>query len=366
MRQLPVQKRPLHYALPDDRDRLLLSRVHATRSASSRPASSLPEALAMLQAPCRSCQLANWPQFAIDHNRDERRTMSPPRELRVLSLQSHVVYGYVGNKSATFPMQLHGLEVDPLNTVQFSTHSGYPVVRGQRMDGEQLDTLIEGLEANGILEKYTHVITGYIGSVSLVRTLARVVRDLKRRNPDLMYVCDPVMGDEGKLYVPQEMVPAFRDEIVPLADVLTPNQFELEQLTGKAILSEADAIAAIDFAHSQLGVKSILVTSTEYDSSEIFVIGSTKGGELFSIAVPRLSTPFSGAGDLCTALTLVWHTVHKEPLISAAEKVVATIQAVLARTMRAGQEELCLIQSKTDLEQPVVTIRARIIDRPVV
>eukprot|EP00850_Spirogloea_muscicola_P012385 SM000079S22503 [mRNA] locus=s79:550062:551716:- [translate_table: standard] len=166
-----------------------------------------------------------------------RCSMAPPLSAvlpeagRVLSIQSHTVQGYVGNKAAVFPLQLLGFDVDPINSVQFSNHTGYPTWRGDVLNGEQLWSLIEGLEANNLLY-YTHLLTGYIGSLSFLETVLRVLQKLRQINPDLTYVCDPVMGDNGKLYIRPELVPIYREKVAPLASLLTPNQFEAEQLTG--------------------------------------------------------------------------------------------------------------------------------------
>ncbi|KAJ0954452.1 putative pyridoxal kinase [Helianthus annuus] len=133
--------------------------------------------------------------------------------------------GYVGNKSAVFPLQLLGYDVDPIMSVQFSNHTGkllrYPTFKGQVLNGKQLWELIEGLEANNLLY-YTHLLT----------------------------VCDPVLGDEGKLYVPQELVSVYREKVVPVASMLTPNQFEAEQLTGFRIASEQDGREACRHLHA--------------------------------------------------------------------------------------------------------------------
>lgn len=136
----------------------------------------------------------------------------PSETGRVLSIQSHTVQGYVGNKSAVFPLQLLGYDVDPINSVQFSNHTGYPSFKGQVLNGQQLWDLIEGLEANDLLY-YTHLLTGYIGSVSFLNTVLDVVSKLRSINPKLTYVCDPVLGDEGKLYVPQELVTVYRERV---------------------------------------------------------------------------------------------------------------------------------------------------------
>ena len=148
---------------------------------------------------------------------------------RVLSIQSHVVSGYVGNKAATFPMQVLGFDVDCINSVNFSNHTGYPTIKGTKMDGDQLWDLFMGLEANG-LARYSHMLTGYIGNESFLRMIVKVLVRLREICPKVVYVCDPVMGDEGKLYVSQDLVSVYRDEVVGHADVIVPNSFEAELL----------------------------------------------------------------------------------------------------------------------------------------
>ena len=128
---------------------------------------------------------------------------------RVLSIQSHVVQGYVGNKSAVLPLQLLGMDVDPINSVQFSNHTGYKQVAGRRLTGEELHDLLDGMTANNLVQDaYTHLLTGYVGSVSLLLAIVRVYERLQAAQTHaerLVYVCDPVLGDRGRLYVPMEM-----------------------------------------------------------------------------------------------------------------------------------------------------------------
>lgn len=212
---------------------------------------------------------------------------SAPPVKRVLSIQSHVVSGYVGNKCAVFTLQLLGFDVDPINAVHFSNHGSYPTVKGSRTTRQQLTELIEGLKANDLLH-YSHLLTGYIGSADFLLEIAEVVRELRAREAGTVYgalhcmhlpvwltlhacaacraccstkpssissrrvcaVCDPVLGDEGRLYVPEECVRVYRDTIVPLATVLTPNQYELELLTGHATASRADVFAACEQLHA--------------------------------------------------------------------------------------------------------------------
>lgn len=301
---------------------------------------------------------------------------------RCLTIQSHVVSGYVGNKCAVFPLQLHGFDVDPILSVQFSNHTGYGSWKGDVMTGDQLWSLVEGLDTNGLLEGYTHLLTGYIGSASMLRTVARLVRKLRQINPDLVYVCDPVLGDNGKLYVPAELTEIYKEEIVPLATILTPNQFEAELLTGLTISSEEEALAACAALHDA-GPPSVVLTSLDLDrdanaSSAITLLGSTseaqeeRCGRRFRVVVPRIPSYFTGTGDLCAALLLAWTAKMPGRLGKAAESAVASLQGVLRRTAEAqaeaeasgktgiGCRELRLVQSVDELLRPKVTEGAEV------
>eukprot|EP00301_Raphidiophrys_heterophryoidea_P004309 c11884_g1_i1.p1 GENE.c11884_g1_i1~~c11884_g1_i1.p1 ORF type:complete len:542 (-),score=112.48 c11884_g1_i1:117-1700(-) len=297
---------------------------------------------------------------------------------RVLSIQSHTVHGFVGNKCATFPLQLHGFDVDSINSVQFSNHTGYPHVKGQVLNGTQLDELMEGLSSNKLVQ-YTHVLTGYIGSLSFLESVVRAVQLAKDNNPNVVYVCDPVMGDRGVgLYVPESLVAAYREKILPLASVLMPNQFEAEHLTGTRITSQADAIQACKSLH-KAGPHTVIITSVDYESEpeSIYVFAShrTSEGEYeqCQVCVPRQGGYYTGTGDLMAALVLVWLTKLKS-LASALVHTVSTMQAVIARTrvvaltdtqprpIKGGvpvPPELCVVQSRADLERPNLTVVAR-------
>ncbi|GFP95580.1 pyridoxal kinase [Phtheirospermum japonicum] len=239
----------------------------------------------------------------------------PSETGRVLSIQSHTVQGYVGNKSAVFPLQL----------------LGYPTFKGQVLNGDQLWDIIEGLEANNLLY-YTHLLTGYIGSASFLNTVLKAVDKLRSINPGLTYVCDPVLGDEGKLYVPQEMVSVYREKVVPVASMLTPNQFEAELLTGSRIVSEKDGREACNSLHA--------------------------------------AGPSKGTGDLMTALLLGWSNKYPDNLDKAAELSVSSLQALLVKTVndytRVGHDcqssslEIRLIQSQDDIRNPEVKYKAEI------
>ncbi|CAJ2653153.1 pyridoxal kinase [Trifolium pratense] len=323
----------------------------------------------------------NYSLFSDSRTRSFRNSyMAPPilslalpsETGRVLSIQSHTVQGYVGNKSAVFPLQLLGYDVDPINSVQFSNHTGYPSFKGQVLNGQQLWDLIEGLEANDLLY-YTHLLTGYIGSVSFLNTVLDVVSKLRSINPKLTYVCDPVLGDEGKLYVPQELVTVYRERVVPMASMLTPNQFEAELLTGLRIQSEEDGREACNLLHA-VGPSKVVITSINVDGN-LLLIGShqkEKGHtpKQFKIVIPKIQAYFTGTGDLTTALLLGWSNKHPDNLEKAAELAVSSLQALLQRTLNdyksAGHDpkssslEIRLIQSQDEIRSPQIKFKAEI------
>lgn len=292
---------------------------------------------------------------------------------RVLSIQSHVVSGYVGNKSAVFPLQILGFEVDMINSVQFSNHTGYPHFKGHILDSGQLGQLIEGLELNNLHSKYSHLLTGYIGSTSFLEKVSETVKLLKSSNRSLTYVCDPVMGDEGKLYVTPDLLPIYQNTILPLADIVTPNQFEAELLTGVKITNLESAFKAIDLIHDK-GVKLVVISSTNFYQDKNFLLGlaSDRSGSStrrFRVLIPSLDAHFTGTGDLFAALLLAWHHRYPHDLKQAMQKVLGSMRAILQRTFLYGSKkenkhlpsverlELKLIQSRKDIEEPPLTIQ---------
>lgn len=291
---------------------------------------------------------------------------------RIFSLQSSVVHGYVGNKSATFPLQLLGYEVDALNSVQLSNHTGYTKGHpGQILDDGQLGDLIGGLAANALDVGYSHVLTGYIGSKSFLLKTAQVIREIKEKNPGCIYVCDPVMGDTGPgMYVPQDLLPVYRETILPLADIVLPNQFEAQLLTGISIKNQNDALQAIKHLHEK-GIETVVLSSVEFeDDDRLTAVASSKSsGEIFKIDIPKFPCAFVGTGDLFTALTTAWIDLNPDKSLKMTlEKVIATMQAVLQKTFDYAESrgkigdpkymELKLIQSKKDIENPRVQIQA--------
>jgi len=296
---------------------------------------------------------------------------------RVLSIQSHVVHGYVGNKAAVFPLQLLGFDVDIVNSVHFSNHTGYPNgFEGDVLDGDQLKTILEGLKRNGLLENVGHVLTGYIGKETFLRGVIDVLQTLRNLSTEgkrVRYVCDPVLGDSGKFYVPQSLVAIYRDEVIPLADVVTPNQFEVEQLTGISVCNMEAAKRACRILHD-MGPELVVITSLVFKDEGDLVKGdktitilassrvkSETGGyddELWSIDSPILPGRFTGTGDLCAALLLGWTAREPNNLPLVMQKVISTMYSVIkttweqSKSLNEKNNELRLIQSKKAIEEP--------------
>lgn len=318
---------------------------------------------------------------AVSPERAHRPSVSEEDEIikgasdcRVLSIQSHVVSGYVGNKSATFPLQVLGFEVDTINSVQFSNHTGYGPFKGQILGAEDLGELYEGLQENRLIQNYTHLLTGYIGSKSFLLKVAELAKHLKKTCPGLIYVCDPVMGDMGKMYVPKELLPVYRDTILPLADIITPNQFEAEMLSGIQITNLNSACEAMSCLHS-LGTGTVVISSTELGSDDVLIgLGSSlhNGHQTrIQLDIPRYPLDLTGTGDLFAALLLAWLHAYPNNLKLACEKVVSTMQSVIDRTYTTAcelagegnkpnlaQKELRLVQSKRDIENAVLCVKA--------
>lgn len=227
------------------------------------------------------------------------------------------------------------------------------------MDGRQLLALIEGLEANGLLAGITHILTGYIGKQAFLEAVIEVVRRVKAVNRECVYLCDPVLGDHGKYYVPREMVAVYRELVLPIADVITPNLFEAELLLGAPIPGPAAAVEAARQLHAR-GPRTVVFTSLEHQKPEKLVTVCSRLGpggvqEAHAFTFPCIPAYFTGTGDLFAALWLAWAEVLlRDKLPEAAEKVVATMQAVLANTNSPGNStrELRLIQSKSLIENP--------------
>jgi pyridoxine kinase len=273
--------------------------------------------------------------------------------MNLISIQSHVAYGHVGNAAAVFPLQRLGIEVWPIHTVQFSNHTGYGQWGGRVFDAGMIAELVQGIDERGVLGECDGVLSGYMGSADIGEAILDAVARVKQANPAAAYCCDPVIGDVGRGVFVRPGIPDFmRERAVPAADVVTPNQFELEHLSGRSITTLADVLAAVDVVHA-CGPRVVLVTSlyTE-DTPEhaIDVLVSGAAGR-FRVRTPRLPIVADGAGDAIAAL-FFGHFLRRGSVEQAVACAVSSTFGVLSRTAEAGSREMLLIEAQDEIIAP--------------
>ena len=273
--------------------------------------------------------------------------------MKILSIQSHVAYGHVGNASAVFPMQRLGVEVWPIHTVQFSNHTGYGSWKGRVFDGPAIEDLVEGIAERGVLERCDGVLSGYMGSADIGNAILSAVARVRSLNPDALYCCDPVIGDVGRGVFVRPGVPEFmREQAVPAADIITPNQFELDYLSGLATQSLDDVKQAIAIVQ-ELGPKVMLVTSVETKETpadSVDLIASAEG-RTWRVRTPKLSLSVNGAGDAIAALFFV-HYARSRSAPTALAEAAASIYGLLKRTEEAGSREILTIAAQDEFVTP--------------
>ena len=273
--------------------------------------------------------------------------------MNILSIQSHVAYGHVGNAAAVFPMQRLGVEVWPIHTVQFSNHTGYGAWTGRVFDGAAIAELVEGIAARGVLAHCGGVLSGYMGSAEIGAAILAAVDRVRLANPGALYCCDPVIGDIGRGVFVRPGIPEFmRDKAVPAADIVTPNQFELDFISGRATgtLAEAkEAVAAVQ----RLGPRVVLVTSlhTAETPADAIDLLAGEGGAFWRLRTPRLSLEVNGAGDAIAALFLV-HYARSRSAATALGEAAASVYGLLRRTAAAGSREILLVAAQDELVSP--------------
>ncbi len=265
----------------------------------------------------------------------------------VLSIQSHVAYGHVGNDAAVFPLQRLGMEVIPVHTVQFSNHTGYAHWTGQVFAADHVRDILRGVEACGALGRVDALLTGYLGSPAM----AEVIREVRAKlPPHALWTCDPVMGDVGRGFFVQADIPAFfRDYAVAHADIMTPNQFELEYLTGISVDTLAHARAACALLHDK-GVGIVLLTSLLHADTKpgtIEMLASVKDAGVHHVVTPLLPlhpAP-NGAGDVTAAL-FTGYRLKGLSVAAALDKTAQAVFAIFEATQKAGGRELALIAAQ--------------------
>lgn len=262
----------------------------------------------------------------------------------IISIQSQVVHGHVGNSAAVFPMQAIGHQVIAVPTTLLSNHPHYPTIYGAVLDADLVEGLLKGVEERGLIEQASHVLTGYLGSVRNAHVVAAFIKRAKAINPALRFVCDPVMGDDDLgIFVDTGLPEEFRSELLPLADCITPNQFELELLC-RCKARSIDAIAGILADHLNPGrpLDVVITGCLLEDSPPGHLETLARGAHGFSRhAVKHLPIRPCGTGDLFTAL-LVGQLAKGAALDAATAWATETIHAVLRRTHDRGSEEMCI------------------------
>lgn len=273
--------------------------------------------------------------------------------MNILSIQSHVAYGHVGNAAATFPMQRLGHEVWPIHTVQFSNHTGYGAWRGQVFDAGLIGECVEGITERGVLDRCDGVLSGYMGSADTGTAILSAVERVRTANPAALYCCDPVIGDVGRgVFVRPGIAEFMRDRAVPAADIVTPNQFELELLCGRTTGTLADMREGLAALHAA-GPRFILVTSYlgETTPTESIDLLASDGTTLWQVRTPKLAISVNGAGDAVAALFFVSLLEHRS-LSDALSHAASATFGLLRRTAEAGSRELVLVAAQDEFVQP--------------
>jgi pyridoxine kinase len=273
--------------------------------------------------------------------------------VKILSIQSAVAYGHVGNSAAVFPLQRIGAEVLPVYTVNFSNHTGYGAWRGPLISPDDVREVILGVEERGVFPQIDVVLSGYQGGVGIGDVIIDTVRRVKEANPTAVYACDPVMGNaKSGCFVAPEIPVLLRDRVVPSADIITPNQFELGYLTGTEPSTLESTLESADLARA-MGPSTVLVTSVERpdrdpETIEMLVVDD-RGAWI--VRTPFMPFKANGSGDVTAAL----FTAHYRATASASEALERTASSVfdlIDTTYRSGRRELQLIEAQEFYANP--------------
>lgn len=279
--------------------------------------------------------------------------------MRILSIQSSVAFGHVGNSAAVFPLQRLGHEVIAVNTVHFSNHTGYGAWRGQVFGAELIRELVTGIEERGVLGTCDAVLSGYMGDAAIGEAILEAVARVRAANPQAVYCCDPVIGDVGRGVFVRPGIPEFmRDRAMPAADIATPNQFELEWLTGRAVGTLAEAKAAVR-ALQESGPRCVLVTSLRVEDTPADAIEmlAAEGGQFWRVRTPLLPISVNGAGDAIAALFL-FHRLRWGDVRVAVSSAASSIHGLLRRTAEAGSREILTVAAQDEFVRPSQTFVA--------
>ncbi len=271
----------------------------------------------------------------------------------ILSIQSSVAYGHVGNSAATFPLMRMGVEVWPVLTVHFSNTTAYETFRGPVLSADDVRSVLQGITEREVLDQADAVLSGFLGDASIGEVTLEAVSAVKAANPAAIYCCDPVMGDVGRGFFVRPGIPEYlRDEVVPHADIITPNLFELNFLTDSDITTTDELLAACDAVRAR-GPQIVLVTSAvlpDDDENTVGMVLSTPQ-RAWRVDTPRLDRTFGGSGDLTAATFLAQWLRQSDPQAALADTA-AVVHAVLKTTTDSGKRELQLVAAQDELVNP--------------
>ncbi len=283
--------------------------------------------------------------------------------MQVLSIQSSVAFGHVGNSAAVFPLQRLGHEVWPVFTVHFSNHTGYGAWRGPVIPGQDVAEVLTGMEERGVFAGVDLVLSGYQGSPEIAAVIIDAVERVKAANPRAAYACDPVMGNaKSGCFVNEAIPPLLRDQVVPRADVITPNQFELGYLVERDLPERPPLDDVLDAAARAraMGPATVLVTSTDVEDQaedEIAMLAVTGEGA-WRVRTPRLPMKANGSGDVTAALFSAHLTTTGDPA-EALGRTASSVFDLLQTTLDAGSRELCLIDAQEAYAHPRMQFEVR-------
>jgi pyridoxine kinase len=269
----------------------------------------------------------------------------------ILSIQSAVTYGHVGNSAAVFPLQRLGFEVWPVNTVLFSNHTGYGAWRGRILPVDWVEEIIVGIAERGAIARTRAVLSGYLGDPGLGEAVLRTVSRVRAERPDMVYACDPVMGDEDRGFFVRPGIPEFfRDHALPAADIVTPNQFELGWLADRSIMDLESALVAASVVRAT-GPRVVVCTSLHLGNDDELGILASSAEASWLCRTPRLPITLNGTGDTFTALFL-GYWLRAGRLDATLGHAVSAMYALVEATHRAHADELMLIAAQDQLVAP--------------
>jgi len=276
--------------------------------------------------------------------------------MNVLAIQSTVAFGHVGNAAAVLPLNLLGHEVWAIDTVRFSNHPGHGRFRGTVTPPEEVAALVDGIRDLGLFPKIDAVLSGYLGAPGTADVVARAVEAIKRANPAARYLCDPVMGDGGRLFVDPAIPDLMRSRLVALADIVTPNRFELYLLTGAQPTTLRGLVSA-GWDLCALGPTQTVVTGFAGDDTPEDELNTVMmaGASAYVVRAPLFRRRFDGAGD-CFAGLLLGRLLNGDRPRRALERAVSSLQAILEATGDA--RDLALVAARAAITKPPKLFRA--------